>query len=586
MGKIGSIDTTATKKLMLKAERKAREIKRIQSVSTQDKSRLVAVSSKNDIDSESNTEDESENDECKPSSSSKKHKWQMRVQLGATALNSDRFGVSDRATAIIASSVLQDFGIITDTDTSSVIDKSKIRREKSLVRRSLIKQFTPPKESWGIFFDGRKDETFSVENLNDKRFRRTIKEEHYSLVQEPESVYIGHVSPSSSSAADISRSIITFLDEHSFSLENLEVVGCDGTVTNTGWKSGVIQKLEHHIRRPLQWSICLLHFNELPLRHLFQHIDGQTAGPKSFLGPIGQQLNDCEKLPTVAYEPIEVFIPNIERNLLSKDQKYLLDISKAIASGNCPEDLAKREPGPLSHSRWLTAANRALRLYISTPDPSDNLKTIVGFILKSYMPLWFEIKKSKYFTDGPKHVYQAIKKTRYLSDELLQVVDPVIQRNAFFAHSENLLLAMLVDDREHIRELGYRRILKARNVLPKKKTVRSFVTPNLNFEAQDYTEIIDWNSCALHPPPMLRNLSEDDIREIIRSATKPVGEIQKFPCHTQATERIVKLVTEASSKVCGFENRDGYIRSTLKSQSAMPQFSTKSDFKCVRDLQL
>src|SRR5215469_1904474 len=95
---------------------------------------------------------------------------------------------------------------------------------------------------------------------------------------------------------------------------------------------------------------------------------------------------------------------------MSKNQKYLLDISKAIASGNCPEDLAKREPGPLSHSRWLTAANRALRLYISTPDPSDNLKTIVGFILKSYMPLWFEIKKSKYFTDGPKHVYQALNK--------------------------------------------------------------------------------------------------------------------------------------------------------------------------------
>lgn len=215
------------------------------------------------------------------------------------------------------------------------------------------------------------------------------------------------------------------------------MVGCDGTVTNTGWKSGVIQRLENHIGRPLQWSVCLLHFNELPFRHLFQHIDGQTAGPKSFSGPIGQQLNGCEKSPPVAFEPIEVFIPDIERKLLSKDQQYLLDISKAIASGTCSEDLAKRDPGPLSHSRWLTAANRALRLYISTSDPSDSFKDIVGFILKSYMPLWFEIKRSKYFTDGPNHVYQAIKKSRYLSEELLKVVDPVIERNAFFAHSEN-----------------------------------------------------------------------------------------------------------------------------------------------------
>ncbi|KAK4875539.1 hypothetical protein RN001_011961 [Aquatica leii] len=33
-------------------------------------------------------------------------------------------------------------------------------------------------------------------------------------------------------------------------------------------------------------------------------------------------------------------------------------------------------------------------------------------------------------------------------------------------------------------------------------------------------------------------------------------EILKFPCHTQAVERCIKLVTEASSLVCGAEARD------------------------------
>ncbi|GBL99672.1 hypothetical protein AVEN_249723-1 [Araneus ventricosus] len=127
-------------------------------------------------------------------------------------------------------------------------------------------------------------------------------------------------------------------------------------------------------RTPAQWSICLLHFNELPFRHIFQHIDGQTAGPKSFIGPIGKQLTCCEKLPVVDYEPIDCSIPDIDRNLLSKDQQYLLDISEAITLGNCPEDLANRDPGPLFHSRWLTAAKRVLRLYISSSDPSGNLK--------------------------------------------------------------------------------------------------------------------------------------------------------------------------------------------------------------------
>lgn len=79
------------------------------------------------------------------------------------------------------------------------------------------------------------------------------------------------------------------------------------------------------------------------------------------------------------------------------------------------------------------------------------------------MPVWFVIKKSKYFTDGPKHVFQAIQTSRYLSDKLLQVIDPVTEWSAFFAQPENVLLAMAVDEREHIRELGYRRILSETN---------------------------------------------------------------------------------------------------------------------------
>ncbi|GBL98512.1 hypothetical protein AVEN_111632-1 [Araneus ventricosus] len=363
-------------------------------------------------------------------------------------------------------------------------------------------------------------------------------------------------------------------------MRKLEVVGCDGTVTNTGWKNGVIHRIENHVGHPLQWSICLLHFNELPFRYIFQHIDGETAGPKSFSGSIGQQLTCCEKLPVVDYEPIDCSIPDIERNLLSKDQQYLLDISNAVTLGHCPEDLSNREPGPLSHSRWLTAANRVLRLYISLSDPSGNLKEINGFILKSYMPVWFAMKNSKYFTDGPKHVFQAIQTSRYLSDELLQVIDPVIQRNAFFAHTENVLLAMLVDEREHIWEIGHRRILKARQIVPKKKTVRNFVPLKITFQASNYIEIINWNSCVVYPPPMLRDLSEDDIKSLLNSDTTPIQEIQKFPCHTEAVESCIKLVTEASNKG-GHEARDDYIRATLKYRSTIRNFSKKIRFKYV-----
>lgn len=54
----------------------------------------------------------------------------MRMNLKNIALSSDRFGLSDRITATIASTVLQDFRIIIDDDHTHVFDKNKHIKEK------------------------------------------------------------------------------------------------------------------------------------------------------------------------------------------------------------------------------------------------------------------------------------------------------------------------------------------------------------------------------------------------------------------------------------------------------------------------
>ena len=48
------------------------------------------------------------------------------------------------------------------------------------------------------------------------------------------------------------------------------------------------------------------------------------------------------------------------------------------------------------------------------------------------MPVWFNIKKSKYYSDGSKHVFVPIVISRFLPENFLEVVDPVIERNPFF----------------------------------------------------------------------------------------------------------------------------------------------------------
>jgi hypothetical protein len=91
--------------------------------------------------------------------------------------------------------------------------------------------------------------------------------------------------------------------------------------------------------------------------------------------------------------------------------------------------------------------------------------------------MWFAIRINHKFTDGPRHVYKTIEFTRYLPEELLQVVDPVLQR-INFAHPENVLLVMVTDERKQIRELGFRRIMKPKQAICESDFIRIFKPPN------------------------------------------------------------------------------------------------------------
>lgn len=170
-------------------------------------------------------------------------------------------------------------------------------------------------------------------------------EEHIALVEEPGSLFFGHVALTQSRAIDIAKGIIGYMESHSADFSNLMVIGCDGTNVNTGWKGGVIRLLETQLNKPLQWSVCLLHTNELPLRHLLQKLDGHTIGPYTHSGPIGSLLPACEKMTVVKFKAIKTNLPNVDENDLSTDQQYLFKICQAIGEGMCPTSLAEKKSG-------------------------------------------------------------------------------------------------------------------------------------------------------------------------------------------------------------------------------------------------
>ena len=62
----------------------------------------------------------------------------------------------------------------------------------------------------------------------------------------------------------------------------------------------------------------MLHLNELPLRHIFVHLDSTTHGPQSFSGEID----------IVEFTPIDVKLPTIDLN----------DLRSKIPLSNCSID--------------------------------------------------------------------------------------------------------------------------------------------------------------------------------------------------------------------------------------------------------
>ena len=133
---------------------------------------------------------------------------------------------------------------------------------------------------------------------------------------------------------------------------------------------------------------------------------------------------------------------------------------------------------------------------------------------------------------------------------------------------------MIADDRSHIRELGIRRILKARNQPPAK--LRVFKIPAINWNATDYTELIDWGECNITEPPITMDIKTEELLRAIKN--KSSLNISNLPCHTQAVERRVKIVTEASSKVCGHSSRDGFIRVKINARQNLPSFENKKQY--------
>src|SRR6218665_2706222 len=178
--------------------------------------------------------------------------------------------LSFRCSYTVSSAVLVDVGIMNEQDSCMVIDPSKIRRERQKSRKSLQSNAITTVE--GLYFDDRKDKTRNQIIKGDQFHPITETEEHIVLIREPDSEYLGHLKTSSGTILHLTRSILDFVDQNKIDTSTLVAVGCDDTIVNTGLRGGVFRLLEEYFKKSMHWFVCLLHTNELPLRHLLVHL--------------------------------------------------------------------------------------------------------------------------------------------------------------------------------------------------------------------------------------------------------------------------------------------------------------------------
>ena len=518
------------------------------------------------------------------------------MEIPNTALASMRHHTGLRETAEIATAALIDAGVITEEDTNLVIDHNKVKRAQEKLTKELERNSDKTLSENGvscILFDGRIDDTkiMLVCDDSDRQFPGLIKEEHYSVCQEPGGKYLFHFVPDKATAEKkhaevIAEKIVNWLVEKRLD-KTLLAIGGDSTNVNTGSQGGAMHWVEEKLGRRLVWLVCDLHTGELPLRKLITELDGPTLSHNRWSGPIGQLLDTATELEVdPKFTKIDAGPPLIQLRQevikdLSTDQSYAYKITEAIRTGQLSKTLANLEIGPVNHSRWLTTACRLCRIWISKHGLSkkdvQKLKLIVEFIVCVYIPNWFNIKMKHSWVEGARHVLYQLELLRSQNKKVIGIVMPTVKRGAWYAHPESVLQTMLCSEVEQERRFAVDKIVELRgegdeDTQVGDRSVRDRKAHDINEHATKLADLIDWSE-KLTEPPLTCSLTTKNIKEFVASPMK----VPDWPSHTQSVERLVKRVTEASAHVYSHGRRDGYIRSQEASAELMSKNRSKQD---------
>ena len=248
-----------------------------------------------------------------------------------------------------------------------------------------------------------------------------------------------------------------------------------------------------------------------------------------------------------------------------------------VFSGTLTPKLADTEIGPVCHSRWITFQSRILRLYM-TSGVSRNilpkLRKLALYVLNIYFPMHMNIKYKSSIVDGCVNLFKEVSLIKkYVKSKVEQeYILSSLQVNSYFAHPHNVLISMLADESYVIRKEAIDIIVDLRNLDYGEQSL-DYYLPKVNFEAVSYSKLCSMSKIDerwvyltfmnrleyVTEPPLTKNL---DLSQFLLERFS-----SDLPCHTQSVERLVKLTTEATKRVCGRVNQSAEGMLVVKGRS-------------------
>ena len=201
------------------------------------------------------------------------------------------------------------------------------------------------------------------------------------------------------------------------------------------------------------------------------------------------------------------------------------------------------------------------------------LRQLATWVAQVYLPMYFSIKVQHHIVYGARHLLTLLRLWRQQDPAVQGATKHYVKIEAWWAHSEPLLLTMLSSDDASDRTFAISKILSIRGSAEiGSSSIRYYDKPkSVNMMATSCKELISWDEEQLSEPVFTASLSTSELRSLEDAPLRP----PRYSIHTQSCERAVKCVTEAAKEVCGWERRHRLILTRCKHRKMMPILKTK-----------